>query len=282
LSLVAPVPKTVHSVEDRAQTSADRKYSSAMPDEATAGNLRIGMIMEGDPFVVIGRHDHPGIHRRRHQRRPSTSARKFAPRFAARNVRDFRGGPKACRLSRQSGIRRLRARTFESFSKCRVGTGRRPICLAAEGKPPLLEKPGRGPPAAFVRANKNHRCRRPLKRPCFARPARDQQTLLSFAGNPFILAGGAKGVRRFRHGRLRRHPCRSSLGATIPHGGPSFETGLRRHARRTHRRKTAAATLTGRPVRAVQVGGPWALLHPGGLCSKRRSTYGRLFAARDG
>ena len=87
--------------------------------------------------------------------------------------------------------------------------------------------------------------------------------VLSLAAVPFILAEGAALLSRFRHGPLARHhadPARRQRQAWRP-----VRDRLRHHARRDSSTTSAAARASGRPVRAVQVGGPLGAYFPRAL-----------------
>ena len=71
------------------------------------------------------------------------------------------------------------------------------------------------------------------------------------------------------------------LAGNIAHGG-IVETRLRHHARRARRRTSAAARASGRPVRAVQVGGPLGAYLPADAVRPADGLRGVRRGGRDG
>ena len=87
--------------------------------------------------------------------------------------------------------------------------------------------------------------------------------VISLATVPIILDKGGAVLSRFRHGQIARHadhPARGQHQARRPGG-----KGFRPHAARSDLRLSAAAPLRGRPLRAVQVGGPLGAYFPESL-----------------
>ena len=102
--------------------------------------------------------------------------------------------------------------------------------------------------------------------------------VLSLAAVPFILAEGAKAYADFGMGRSRG-TMPIQLAGNIQPGRP-VRNGLRRDAAASSSTTSAAAPLTGRPVRAVQVGGPLGAYFPRALFDTPFDY--EAFAARDG
>ena len=117
----------------------------------------------------------------------------------------------------------------------------------------------------------------PAHKGLFGRPT-VINNVLSFAAVPFILADGAEGLCRFRHGPLARHdadPARRQHQAWRP-----VRDRLRHHARANSIDDIGGGTRSGRPVRAVQVGGPLGAYFPRALFDTPFDY--EAFAARDG
>ena len=101
--------------------------------------------------------------------------------------------------------------------------------------------------------------------------------MLSFAAIPFILAGGAKAYADFGMGRSRG-TMPIQLAGNIKHGG-LFEVAFGITLGELID-DIGGGTLTGRPVRAVQVGGPLGAYFPRALFDTPFDY--EAFAARDG
>jgi formate dehydrogenase iron-sulfur subunit len=101
--------------------------------------------------------------------------------------------------------------------------------------------------------------------------------VLSFAAIPFILAGGAKAYADFGMGRSRG-TMPIQLAGNIRYGG-LFETAFGVTLGELID-DIGGGTLTGRPVRAVQVGGPLGAYFPRALFDTPFDY--EAFAARDG
>ena len=101
--------------------------------------------------------------------------------------------------------------------------------------------------------------------------------MLSFAAIPFILAGGAKAYADFGMGRSRG-TMPIQLAGNIRHGG-LFETAFGITLGELID-DIGGGTASGRPVRAVQVGGPLGAYFPRALFDTPFDY--EAFAARDG
>jgi formate dehydrogenase iron-sulfur subunit len=101
--------------------------------------------------------------------------------------------------------------------------------------------------------------------------------VLSFAAIPFILAGGAKAYADFGMGRSRG-TMPIQLAGNVKYGG-LFETAFGITLGELVD-EVAGGTFTGRPVRAVQVGGPLGAYFPRALFDTPFDY--EAFAARDG
>ena len=102
--------------------------------------------------------------------------------------------------------------------------------------------------------------------------------VLSLATVPIILSEGGRALSRFRHGPVARHACRSSSPAISSMAGCSRRPSASRWANWST--ISAAARARGRPVRAVQVGGPLGAYFPRALFDTPFDY--EAFAAADG
>jgi formate dehydrogenase iron-sulfur subunit len=116
----------------------------------------------------------------------------------------------------------------------------------------------------------------PAHRGLFGKPT-VINNVLSFAAIPFILAGGAKTYADFGMGRSRG-TMPIQLAGNIRHGG-LFETAFGITLGELVD-DIGGGTLSGRPVRAVQVGGPLGAYFPRALFDTPFDY--EAFAARDG
>ena len=251
-----------HQMEDRARRAADRKYIVCNADEGDSGTFADRMIMEGDPFVLIEGMAIAGYRRRRHQGLHLSSARNIRTPSQAMK----RGDPAARKQPAGSGADAcgaghafdLEVRVGAGAYVCGEETsllesleGRRGIVRA---KPPLPAHPGpvrqadRDQQRAVARRRPLHPGRRR------ARPIADFGMGRSRGTMPIQLAGNIK------HGGLFETAFGITLGELVDDIG--------------------GGTLTGRPVRAVQVGGPLGAYFPRALFDTPFDY--EAFAASDG
>jgi formate dehydrogenase iron-sulfur subunit len=242
-----------------AQTSADRKYIVCNADEGDSGTFADRMIMEGDPFVVIEGMTIAAIavgagkgYLYIRSEYPHAVAAMDATILAAR-----RGGYLGERIGGSDHSFDLEVRVGAGAYVCGEETsllesleGRRGIVRA---KPPL-----------------------PAHKGLFGKPT-VINNVLSFAAIPFILEGGAKAYADFGTGRSRG-TMPIQLAGNTRYGG-LFEApfGLTLGELVDD---IGGGTLTGRPVRAVQVGGPLGAYFPRALFDTPFDY--EAFAARDG
>jgi formate dehydrogenase iron-sulfur subunit len=242
-----------------AQTSADRKYIVCNADEGDSGTFADRMIMEGDPFVVIEGMTIAAIavgagkgYIYIRSEYPHAVSAMNAAILAAR-----RGGYLGERIGGSDHSFDLEVRVGAGAYVCGEETsllesleGRRGIVRA---KPPL-----------------------PAHKGLFGKPT-VINNVLSFAAIPFILEGGAKTYADFGTGRSRG-TMPIQLAGNVRYGG-LFEApfGLTLGELVDD---IGGGTFTGRPVRAVQVGGPLGAYFPRALFDTPFDY--EAFAARDG
>src|SRR6267378_3882214 len=228
-----------------AQTRAERKYIVCNADEGDSGTFADRMIMEGDPFVVIEGMTIAGI---------AVGATKGYIYIRSEYPH---AGYLGARIGGSSHCFDLEVRVGAGAYVCGEETsllesleGRRGIVRA---KPPL-----------------------PAHKGLFGKPT-VINNVLSFAAIPFILAGGAKAYADYGMGRSRG-TMPIQLAGNIRHGG-LFETAFGITLGELVD-DVGGGTFTGRPVRAVQVGGPLGAYFPRALFDTPFDY--EAFAARDG
>jgi len=242
-----------------AQASAKRKFIVCNADEGDSGTFADRMIMEGDPFVVIEGMTIAAIavgatkgYIYIRSEYPHAVAAMNAAIAAAR-----RGGALGARIGDSSHVFDLEVRVGAGAYVCGEETsllesleGRRGIVRA---KPPL-----------------------PAHKGLFGKPT-VINNVLSFAAIPFILAGGAKAYADFGIGRSRG-TMPIQLAGNVRYGG-LFETAFGITLGELVD-DIGGGTFTGRPIRAVQVGGPLGAYFPRELFDTAFDY--EAFAARDG
>jgi formate dehydrogenase iron-sulfur subunit len=242
-----------------AQTSADRKFIVCNADEGDSGTFADRMIMEGDPFLIIEGMTIAAI---------TVGATKgyiytrseYPHAVEAMNAAisaGKRGGYLGAKIGGSSYAFDLEVRVGAGAYVCGEETsllesleGRRGIVRA---KPPL-----------------------PAHHGLFGKPT-VINNVLSFAAVPFVLAEGAKAYADFGMGRSRG-TMPIQLAGNIRHGG-LFETAFGVTLGELVD-DIGGGTFTGRPVRAVQVGGPLGAYFPRALFDTPFDY--EAFAARDG
>ena len=243
-----------------AQTAADQKYIVCNADEGDSGTFADRMIMEGDPFVVIEGMTIAGV---------TVGATKgyiyirseYPHAVEAMNAA-IASGKRAGYLG--SGI----CGSKHSFDlEVRVGAG---AYVCGEETSLLESLEGR---RGIVRAKPPL----PAHKGLFGKPS-VINNVLSFAAIPFILvAGGAKAYADFGMGRSRG-TMPIQLAGNVKHGGLfeiAFGVTLGELVD-----EIGGGTFTGRPVRAVQVGGPLGAYFPRALFDTPFDY--EAFTARDG
>jgi formate dehydrogenase iron-sulfur subunit len=242
-----------------AQTSADRKYIVCNADEGDSGTFADRMIMEGDPFVVIEGMTIAAI---------TVGATKGYIYIRSEYPHAVEAMNAAISAAKRAGY--LGARiggSGHSFDlEVRVGAG---AYVCGEETSLLESLEGR---RGIVRAKPPL----PAHKGLFGKPT-VINNVLSFAAIPFILAGGAKAYADFGIGRSRG-TMPIQLAGNIRHGGlfeAAFGITLGELVD-----DIGGGTFTGRPVRAVQVGGPLGAYFPRALFDTPFDY--EAFAARDG
>src|SRR6266702_4365908 len=242
-----------------AQASADRKHIVCNADEGDSGTVADRMIMEGDPFVVIEGMTIAGI---------AVGATKGYIYIRSEYPHAIAAMNAAISAAKRAGY--LGARiggSGHSFDlEVRVGAG---AYVSGEETSLLESLEGR---RGIVRAKPPL----PAHKGLFGRPT-VINNVLSFAAIPFILDHGAKAYADFGMGRSRG-TMPIQLAGNIRYGGlfeAAFGITLGELVD-----DVGGGTFTGRPVRAVQVGGPLGAYFPRALFDTPFDY--EAFAARDG
>ncbi|MBR0938296.1 NADH-quinone oxidoreductase subunit NuoF [Bradyrhizobium jicamae] len=242
-----------------AQASADRKYIVCNADEGDSGTFADRMIMEGDPLVVIEGMTIAGI---------TVGATKGYIYIRSEYPHAVTAMNTAIAAAKQAGFLGSRiggsAHCFDL--EVRVGAG---AYVCGEETSLLESLEGR---RGIVRAKPPL----PAHKGLFGRPS-VINNVLSFAAIPFILDNGAKAYADFGMGRSRG-TMPIQLAGNIKYGGlfeAAFGVTLGELVD-----EIGGGTLTGRPVRAVQVGGPLGAYFPRDLFDTPFDY--EAFAARDG
>jgi formate dehydrogenase iron-sulfur subunit len=242
-----------------AQTSADRKYIVCNADEGDSGTFADRMIMEGDPFVVIEGMTIAGV---------AVGATKGYIYIRSEYPHAVEAMNAAIRAAKRAGTlgERICGSAHSFDLEVRVGAG---AYVCGEETSLLESLEGR---RGLVRAKPPL----PAHKGLFGKPT-VINNVLSFAAIPFILAGGAKAYADFGMGRSRG-TMPIQLAGNIKFGG-LFETAFGVTLGELVD-DIGGGTFTGRPVRAVQVGGPLGAYFPRGLFDTPFDY--EAFAARDG
>jgi formate dehydrogenase iron-sulfur subunit len=242
-----------------AQASADRKYIVCNADEGDSGTFADRMLMEGDPFVLIEGMTIAAI---------AVGASKGYIYIRSEYPHAVEAMNAAILAGRRAGYlgERITGSPHNFDLEVRVGAG---AYVCGEETSMLESIEGR---RGIVRAKPPL----PAHKGLFGQPT-VINNLLSFATIPFILAGGAKAYAEFGMGRSRG-TMPIQLAGNIRHGG-LFETAFGVTLGELVD-DIGGGTFTGRPVRAVQVGGPLGAYFPRALFDTPFDY--EAFAARDG
>ncbi len=242
-----------------AQTSADRKYIVCNADEGDSGTFADRMIMEGDPFVVIEGMTIAGI---------TVGASKGYIYIRSEYPHAVEAMNAAIEAAKRGGYlgNRIGDSAHNFDLEVRIGAG---AYVCGEETSLLESLEGR---RGIVRAKPPL----PAHKGLFGKPT-VINNVLSFAAIPFILAGGAKAYADFGMGRSRG-TMPIQLAGNVRHGG-LFETAFGITLGELVD-DIGGGTFTGRPIRAVQVGGPLGAYFPRVLFDTPFDY--EAFAARDG
>jgi formate dehydrogenase iron-sulfur subunit len=242
-----------------AQAQADRKFIVCNADEGDSGTFADRMIMEGDPFVVIEGMTIAGI---------TVGATKGYIYIRSEYPHAVIAMNAAIAAARRAGYLGARvAGSAHAFDlEVRVGAG---AYVCGEETSLLESLEGR---RGIVRAKPPL----PAHKGLFGKPT-VINNVLSFAAIPFILDSGAKAYADFGMGRSRG-TMPIQLAGNIRYGG-LFETAFGITLGELID-DVGGGTLSGRPVRAVQVGGPLGAYFPRALFDTPFDY--EAFAARDG
>jgi formate dehydrogenase iron-sulfur subunit len=242
-----------------AQTGAGQKYIVCNADEGDSGTFADRMIMEGDPFVVIEGMTIAGI---------TVGATKGYIYIRSEYPHAVEAMRAAIAVAERAGYlgQRIGGSDHNFDLEVRVGAG---AYVCGEETSLLESLEGR---RGIVRAKPPL----PAHKGLFGKPS-VINNVLSFAAIPFILAGGAKAYADCGMGRSRG-TMPIQLAGNVKYGGLfeiAFGVTLGELVD-----EIGGGTLTGRPVRAVQVGGPLGAYFPRALFDTPFDY--EAFAARDG
>ncbi len=242
-----------------AQTQASQKYIVCNADEGDSGTFADRMIMEGDPFVLIEGMAIAGI---------ATGATKGYVYIRSEYPHAAATMEAAIAAARRGGFlgKRVADLSFTFDMEVRVGAG---AYVCGEETSLLDSLEGR---RGLVRAKPPL----PAHKGLFGQPT-VINNVLSFASVPIIMDKGAPFYRDFGMGKSRG-TMPIQLAGNIKHGG-LFETAFG-IALGELVDDIGGGTRSGRPVRAVQVGGPLGAYFPRALFDTPFDY--EAFAARDG
>ena len=223
------------------QAPADQKFIACNADEGDSGTFADRMVMEGDPFLLIEGMTIAGI-----------------AVGATRGYIYIRSEYPHAIEAMQAAISAARRGGYLGASVCgsphgfdievRVGAG---AYICGEETAMLESIEGK---RGVVRAKPPL----PAHKGLFGKPT-VINNVLSFAAIPYILAGGAQAYAACGFGRSRG-TMPVQLAGNVKHGG-LFEIGFGITLGELVD-EIGGGTLTGRPVRAVQVGGPLGAYFP--------------------
>ncbi|GLH79306.1 formate dehydrogenase subunit beta [Bradyrhizobium sp. SSBR45G] len=241
------------------QTSADRKYVICNADEGDSGTFADRMLMEGDPFVLIEGMTICGL---------AVGATKGYIYTRSEYPHAIATMTKAIEIAKSAGLlgNKVAGSDYTFELEVRTGAGayvcgeETALMESLEGKRGLVRAK---PPL-------------PAHHGLFGKPT-VVNNLLSFAAIPFILDEGAKAYADFGMGRSRG-TMPIQIAGNVKFGG-LFETAFGITLGDLVD-DIGGGTFTGRPVRAVQVGGPLGAYFPRALFDTPFDY--EAFAAKDG
>ncbi len=220
-----------------AAAQADRKYIVCNADEGDSGTFADRMIMEGDPFVLIEGMAIAGL---------AVGASKGYVYLRSEYPHAIATMTEAILVARREGVLGIdfdiEVRTGAGAYVCGEETS---LLESLEGKRGMVRAK---PPL-------------PAHKGLFGRPT-VINNVISLASVPVILAEGAEHYQAIGFGRSRG-TLPIQLAGNIRHGG-LFEAGFGITLRDLVE-TVGGGTATGRPIRAVQVGGPLGAYFPPAL-----------------
>jgi formate dehydrogenase iron-sulfur subunit len=242
-----------------AQAKADRKFIVCNADEGDSGTFADRMIMEGDPFVVIEGMTIAGI---------TVGATKGYIYIRSEYPHAVAAMSAAIATARRGGYlgAGIGGSKYSFDLEVRVGAG---AYVCGEETSLLESLEGR---RGIVRAKPPL----PAHHGLFGKPT-VINNVLSFAAIPFILDSGAKAYADYGMGRSRG-TMPIQIAGNVRYGG-LFETAFGVTLGELVD-EIGGGTFSGRPVRAVQVGGPLGAYFPRQLFDTPFDY--ESFAARDG
>jgi formate dehydrogenase iron-sulfur subunit len=242
-----------------ADTPADRKYIVCNADEGDSGTFADRMLMEGDPFCLVEGMAIAGI---------ATGATKGFVYIRSEYPHAIEAMNAAIAAARREGIlgASVAGSPYAFDMEVRVGAG---AYVCGEETSLLESLEGR---RGQVRAKPPL----PAHKGLFARPT-VINNVISLASVPFILAEGAEAYQAFGMGRSRG-TMPIQLAGNIRYGG-LFETAFGVTLGELVD-DIGGGTRSGRPARAVQVGGPLGAYFPRRLFDTPFDY--EAFAAKDG
>ncbi len=242
-----------------AEAAGAQKYIVCNADEGDSGTFADRMIMEGDPFVLIEGMAISAL---------AVGASKGFVYIRSEYPHAVAMMERAIKTARAGGLlgKAVGGSQQEFDLEVRVGAG---SYVCGEETSLLESLEGK---RGIVRAKPPL----PAHQGLFGKPT-VVNNVLSFAAVPFILAEGAKAYADFGMGRSRG-TMPIQLAGNVRYGG-LFETAFGLSLGEIVD-DIGGGTITGRPVRAVQVGGPLGAYFPRALFDTPFDY--EAFAARDG
>jgi formate dehydrogenase iron-sulfur subunit len=242
-----------------AETAAAQKYVVCNADEGDSGTFADRMIMEGDPFVLIEGMTIAGI---------ATGATRGFVYIRSEYPHAIAAMAEAIAAARREGVlgRGVAGSTHDFDIEIRVGAG---SYVCGEETALLESLEGR---RGTVRAKPPL----PAHRGLFGKPT-VVNNVISFASVPIVMSEGAVFYRDLGMGRSRG-TMPIQLAGNVKRGG-LFETAFGLTLAELVD-DIGGGTASGRPVRAVQVGGPLGAYFPRALFDTPFDY--EAFAARDG
>jgi formate dehydrogenase iron-sulfur subunit len=241
------------------ETKADQKYIVCNADEGDSGTFADRMLMEGDPFALVEGMAIAGV---------ATGATRGYVYIRSEYPHAIEAMQQAIAAARKGGVlgRSVLGSAHAFDLEVRVGAG---AYVCGEETSLLESLEGR---RGQVRAKPPL----PAHKGLFARPT-VINNVLSLATVPWILANGAEAYKAFGMGRSRG-TMPIQLAGNIRHGG-LYETAFGVTLGDLVE-DIGGGTLSGRPVKAVQVGGPLGAYFPKALFDTPFDY--EAFAAKDG